>query len=278
MVNKVNNFLTKATAIVTTATAAVGVAKAVGGAIGRFSSRGGNFPAGAETNIVSGKAAVSTRFEGENDWRVKLSFPPSLKENNNNLFDVLRTTDGLVFPYTPLITVAHSANYQPMDIVHSNYPYLAYQNSKIETINVSAQFYVEDTFEARYWVAAVHFLRTLTKMSFGTSANLGSPPSVVKLSGYGDFVFNNVPVVVQSFEMTLPDDVDYIATGLGFAGLGSEYWNDADVSSGMSWAPVKSTFNIQLHPLYSRKKVNEFNLQDFANGEYVIGKDKNGFI
>lgn len=277
MVNKVNNFLTKATAIVTTATAAVGVAKAVGGAIGKFSSRGGNFPAGGEASLPNGQATVSTREMGQYDWRVKLSLPPAMREDPG-LFSVLFTTDGLVFPYTPLITVAHSANYQPMDIVHSNYPYLAYQSSKIEAINISAQFYVENTFEARYWVAAVHFLRALTKMSFGKSANVGSPPSVVKLSGYGDFVFNNVPVVVQSFEMTLPDDVDYIATGLGDAGSGSEYWNDADTSNGISWAPVKSTFNIIVHPLYSRKKVNDFNLEDFINGKYVVGEDKNGFI
>jgi hypothetical protein len=276
MVSKVNNFLTKATAIVTTATAAVGVAKAVGSAIGKFSSRTGNFPAGGEAGLPSGKAVVSTRSMGEFDWRVKLSLPPTMVDSE--LFDVLRTTDGLVFPYTPLITIGHTANYQPMDVVHSNYPYLAYQNSKVEIINVSAQFYIEDTYEARYWVAAVHFLRSLTKMSFGTSANLGSPPPVVKLSGYGDFVFNNVPVVVQSFEMTLPDDVDYIATGLGYAGAGSDFWNDADVSSGISWAPVKSTLNIILYPLYSRKKVNEFNLEDFVNGKYVVGEDKNGFI
>lgn len=275
MVNKVNNFLTKATAIVTTATAAVGVAKAVGGAIGRFSSRGGNFPPGGEAQVPNGQASVTTKTMGEFDWRVKLSLAPSMSAGT--LFDILYATNGIVFPYTPLISVTHAANYQPMDVIHSNYPYLAYQNSKVETISISAKFYVEETYEARYWVAAVHYLRSLTKMSFGESANLGSPPPVVKLSGYGDFVFNDVPVVVQSFSMDLPDDVDYIATGLGFAGA-KDFWNDADATNGLSWAPVRSTLNINLHPVYSRQKVNKFKLEDFVDGKYIAGEDKNGFI
>ena len=35
----------------------------------------------------------------------------------------------------------------------------------------------------------------------------------VKLNGYGDYVFNNVPVVITTFTVDMPSEVDYIATG-----------------------------------------------------------------
>jgi hypothetical protein len=276
MVSKVNNFLTKAASIVTVGTAVYGAAKQISGAVGSFSSKAGNFPPGGEAGIGGGIAQAKMKSSLSRDWRVKLSLPAHME--GSDIISMLTKTGGLVFPYTPTININHAANYQPLDIVHSNYPYLAYQNSKVDNLSISANFFVEDSYEARYWVAAVHFLRSLTKMSFGESSNVGSPPAVVKLSGYGDFVFNDVPVVVTSFNLTMPSDVDYIATGLGKADLiERDYWSDADTSDGVSWAPVKSTFDITLLPMYSRKKLKEFSLDKFVNGEY-ISKDKNGFI
>lgn len=276
MVSKVNNFLTKAASIVTVGTAVYGAAKQISGAVGSFASKAGNFPAGGEAGIGGGIAQATMKTSMNRDWRVRLSLPSQMQ--GSDIISMLTNTGGLVFPYTPSINVTHAANYQPLDIVHSNYPYMAYQNSKIDNISISAEFFIEDSYEARYWVAAVHFLRSLTKMSFGESSNVGSPPPVVKLSGYGDFVFNDVPVVVSSFSLNLPDDVDYIATGLGKADLVQrDYWSDADTSDGISWAPVKSRFEISLLPVYSRKKLKEFSLDKFVNGDY-ISKDKNGFM
>lgn len=276
MVSKVNNFLTKAASIVTVGTAVYGAAKQISGAVGSFASKAGNFPAGGEAGIGGGIAQATMKTSMNRDWRVRLSLPSQMQ--GSDIISMLTNTGGLVFPYTPSINVIHAANYQPLDIVHSNYPYMAYQNSKIDNISISAEFFIEDSYEARYWVAAVHFLRSLTKMSFGESSNVGSPPPVVKLSGYGDFVFNDVPVVVSSFSLNLPDDVDYIATGLGKADLVQrDYWSDADTSDGISWAPVKSRFEISLLPVYSRKKLKEFSLDKFVNGDY-ISKDKNGFM
>jgi hypothetical protein len=264
------NILSKAASIVTAGTLAAGAIKAASNIASRIRSR--NIPDGAEA--ASGGAVVPARLNtlGSRDWRVKLSVPDHMQ--SSPLLQSLVATDGLVFPYTPTISITHAANYQPLDIVHSNYPYLAYQNSKVDSINISAKFYVEDSFEASYWVGAVHLLRSLTKMSFGESENVGAPPPIVRLSGYGDFVFNNVPVVVTSFSMDLPDDVDYISTGLGLTGVaGSSNAEPKEVS----WAPVKSVLNIQLHPMYSRERIKKFNLRDFVDGAYVIDKTS-GFI
>jgi len=264
------NILSKAASIVTVGTLAVGAAKAASNIASRIRSR--NIPDGAEGS--SGSAVVPAKLNtlGSRDWRVKLSVPAHMQ--SSPMLSLLNVTNGLVFPYTPSITITHAANYQTLDIVHSNYPYLAYENSKVETINISAKFYVEDSYEARYWVEAVHLLRSLTKMSFGESENVGAPPPLVKLSGYGDFVFNNVPVVVTSFSMTMPDDVDYISTGLALRAEDEDGLNPDPKE--VSWAPVRSTFEIQVRPMYSRDKIKKFNLRDFVNGQYII--DKNGLI
>ena len=60
---------------------------------------------------------------------------------------------------------------------------------------LSGDFFIQNGVEANYWVGAMHYLRSCTKMFYGGDASeIGAPPPVVKLNGYGDFVFNDVPL------------------------------------------------------------------------------------
>ena len=68
----------------------------------------------------------------------------------------LQKTGGLVFPYTPTIIVAHSANYNTMAPTHTNYPYFAYQNSQVDQLVISGDFFVQNGIEAQYWESALH--------------------------------------------------------------------------------------------------------------------------
>jgi len=193
------------------------------------------------------------------DWRVRLSVPQSYK--TSPLLQPLLETNGFMFPYTPQIILESTANYNSLHPTHSNYPFPAYQNSQVNAMTIVGDFFVENAKEGEYWIAAVHYLRSITKMSYGASSNQGSPPPVVKLNGYGDYVFKDVPVTVQMFTVELPNDVDYIQVGLGENG---------------SWAPTRSSISIVVQPTYSRKSVTDFSLDAFVNGAYVVnGK---GFI
>jgi hypothetical protein len=58
-------------------------------------------------------------------------------------------------------------------------------------------------------------------MFTGTDNPAGNPPIILRLSGYGDYVFKNVPVVVNSFSIELPNNVDYIGTNVGVAAAGA---------------------------------------------------------
>ena len=217
---------------------------------------------------------------GDQDWRVSLSMPQSIKDivaGQQTLLDPLKATGNrLVFPYTPTILVGQSANWNPMQPVHTNYPFYAYENSRVDQMTISAHFYVQNEMEARYWVACVHYLRSMTKMSYGLSPNKGAPPPVVRLNGYGDFTFKDVPVIIQNFTFDLKEDVDYISTKLT-GGEQAVDTGDAVASTGgtYAWAPTESLMTIGVVPQYSRTKQAQFDLADFVkNG----GTKGTGFI
>lgn len=211
-----------------------------------------------EINFTEGTWASSAQ---SGDWRVRLSLPKNF--TSSKLLKPLTETDGLVWPYTPQIYITHSAGYNQITPLHSNYPFFAYQNSRVDQFSIVGDFYVENALEGEYWIAAIHYLRSITKMAYGQTSNQGSPPPVVRLNGYGDYVFSNVPVIAQSFAVELSQDVDYIKVqGVGPNG---------------TWVPTRSNIQVTVVPQYSRRAVETFSLDKFINGGYV-GPKGGGFI
>jgi hypothetical protein len=223
---------------------------------------------------------------GEQDWRVRLSLPTQYRSmfGKNDLLGPLLDTNGLVFPTNPTVLVSQEANYNSLHPVHTNYPFWAYQNSQVGQITVTANFPVQNSLEARYWVACIHYLRSITKMNYGTGPGAGEPPPVVKFNGYGDYVFKNVPVVVTSFQFDMPQDVDYISCGFKEDAASNIPIHDMDgigasgkpESGPSAWAPVTSLLTVSIVPQYSRRDVSNFDFRKFVKGEY--GKSDTGFI
>ena len=149
-----------------------------------------------------------------NDWRVRLSMAKWTAFTGSPVLAPLKDAGGLVFPYTPEITIASSATYTPINTTHTNYTFRAFQNSDPGEITITAPFNVEDATQGLYWIAAVHYLRSLTKMFTGSDPKAGNPPPIIFLNGYGNYVFKNVPVVVTSFSTTLQSDTDYIGVNV----------------------------------------------------------------
>jgi hypothetical protein len=125
----------------------------------------------------------------------------------------LALTKGVIFPYTPTISTNYKANYNNYDLTHSNYRGYYYQNSYADTLTVTGTFTAQTSDEANYLLAVIHFFRSVTKMFYGQSAHVGSPPPVCFLNGFGQYQFNKHPVLVTNFAYTLPADVDYIRAG-----------------------------------------------------------------
>jgi len=168
------------------------------------------------------QATIQARYKqpGNQDWRVRLSLGPGAQYLYNatpaGILAPLAAnggTDGVIFPYTPSITTAYSANYEQYDLTHSNYRGLFYKSSRVGDIQIRGMFTAQDTTEANYLLAVIHFFRSVTKMFYGQDTDLrGTPPPICLLNGFGGYQFSDHPVVVSSFNYSLPNDVDYIRT------------------------------------------------------------------
>ena len=182
-----------------------------------------NLPLGGESigKIINASATFGGT-DSSTDWRARLSMPSGSFFDKSPILQPLTDAGGLIFPYTPTIAITSTATYNEIPVTHQNYQFQAYQNSRVSDIQITGEFNVEDGVQAKYWIAVVHFLRSVTKMFTGDTAFQGNPPPILNFSAYGDHVFRNVPVVVKSFSMTLPKDVQYISTNVSAAsgGLG----------------------------------------------------------
>jgi hypothetical protein len=185
-----------------------------------------NLPPGGDPTggLLGGASAMFGGDADPADWRVRLSIANAPSFQGSSVLSPLHQAGGLVFPYTPSITINSTAKYNAIGTTHTNYSFQAFHHSDPGSITITAPMNVEDAKEGLYWIAAVHYLRSLTKMFSGSDYLAGNPPPVIFLNGYGNYVFKNVPVVVTNFTTTLANDCDYISVappgGGGFGGFG----------------------------------------------------------
>lgn len=257
---------------------------------------------------------VTNTFLKRKDWRFRVSlaktanyFYKDPEIQPNDILYPLQLTDGVIFPYTPSIGLTYSANYETTDITHSNYKIYNYKNSSVENITITGDFTVQDTTEANYLLAVIHFFKSATKMFYGKDQNpkRGIPPPLCYLHGHGEFAFNDHPVVIQSFNFTYPQDVDYINTNIKPADINLQPYNKPAASAPSAWSrvknlvrsgvkpggkapepvfrnsppiiettriPTKLTLTITVIPIVSRNNIsNNFSLESYAKGTYVNG-------
>lgn len=265
-------FIKKTLGAATAAVIGAGAAKVISSQFNMSDVRGKSLPKDGIGATKTLTQATALAKPGEKDWRVKLSIPTSFKDSR--LMLPVMKTGGFTFPFTPSILMSHTAQYTDNNPAHTNYTFSSFNYSTVDNIQINGDFYVQNSVEAEYWVSCVHYLRSATKMRYGEgSSDAGSPPPVVLLNGYGDFVFKNVPVIIQSFNIELGAEVDYIQTGL-FAEAQGDF--DAGTYQSYAWAPSQSLITVQVKPQYSRTAVSQFNMNNFVNGKYVQGEG--GFI
>jgi len=222
-------------------------------------SASGLFPGGrssmanpAQTNVLFQNASQGGRSR---DWKVRISVKMNIFDG---IMGPLGRSNGVVFPFTPDISVNYTTNYSMQRFTHSNYQHPIYENSDVSSITVNGDFVAQNRKDADYVLACVWFFRTVTKMFFGQdgSAPAGNPPPLVYLTGYGDYIFKQTPCIVTQFTHNLPNDVDYVQSSRG------------------TRIPTTSKLNVTLQPVYSKKSLTQFSLDDFAAGRLI----NKGFI
>ncbi len=230
----------------------------------------------------------------ENDWRVRVSMSSQVANlfyDNpaNTLMRPLNSqtgTSGVIFPYTPTVTLSHTARYGTQALTHSNYNSYFYEGSEIGAIQINGEFTVQNVREGQYLMAAIQFFRICTKMFFGRDEYAGSPPPLVFLDGYGDAYLPHIPCVVTQFSHTMQGEVDYVQIPIG-VDIGSSGElpvgrpSPSDSYGGIVRLPTSSTITINLQPVYSRKNIAEnFTLENYARGLTIQGGNstRGGFI
>lgn len=260
----------------------------------------------------TGSANAKAKFADSSiDWRVKLSLANDATYfyktgTDAGLLEPLRQSGGVIFPYTPSISVTHAAKYNSQSLTHSNYTNYSYEGSEVQSITITGEFTAQNNSEAAYVLACIQFFRAATKMWFGEGDRTGNPPPMVFLNGYGTHYFPNVPCVITSFQHTLPADVDYISAITAESNeysaesrrLASYTIEDLNQSSAedrrlgivkpqysptsrstnvaTTMIPTTSSMSVTLQPIYSRKNIyDNSNLDKFARGD-LIGSPKSG--
>ena len=200
-----------------------------------------NSVARGATNRAQQQSTLQTRVNqpAAADWRVRLRLAPNADylykvpagNGGPGILAPLAVTDGVVFPYTPSIETSYQAKYDNYDLTHSNYRGYFYKSSMIENVSIKGTFTAQDTREAQYLLAVIHFFKSVTKMFYGQDQQAGTPPPLVYLSGFGKYQFNENPCVLTNFNYSLPNDVDYIRAD-GFNNIGLNMENRRNQSSG----------------------------------------------
>ena len=258
--------------------------------------------------------AAQKKKANDEDWRVRLSLAPNgqylYNDPNNSILQPLRVTGGVIFPYTPRIEMSYKADYESYALTHSNYKGYFYKSSYVDAVNMTATFTAQDTNEANYLLAVIHFFRSVTKMFYGKDQQRGTPPPLVYLTGLGQYQFATQPCLVTSFNYNLPNDVDYIRAGsLNIDGTNmltrrdrqdlptnpisgavarlQNLWNSQGIMPGASkqpplvpslsqnqptYVPTRLEISIALLPVQTRNQMStQFSLQKYASGALLGG-------
>lgn len=193
--------------------------------------------------------------------RVKIVFPTKEKAEQMLVGEILAPLvedGGVVFENTPSIISNFSSAYTNIDIPHGNYDYHAFNKASVTELTITFYLTATTKAEADKALATYHFFRTFGKMNFGINdENRGLPPQIFRFSGYGEYMFNRVPVAIRSFNMPFGEDVDFVQTSHGTA------------------FPSFANCTLSLNMMPSPNKVrSEFSLDGFARGDVV----KKGYI
>jgi hypothetical protein len=197
------------------------------------------------------------------DWRCRLTWPYAETDFGQGVFQYLPGFNTIIWPYTPEFVINYQANYDMVKTLQTNFGTPVYQSSEMSTIQITGPFTASTVYEANYVYAVIHFLKSATKgHNIELNANQSAkPPPVLRLTYLGEGGLRNVPVVLQTFNITYPQDVDYVRTDM----------SNGSMNVGPSMVPAEINISITLVPTYSRAEMisTEYSTTRFINGELI---------
>lgn len=253
------------------------------------------------TNSFNGQDQGTTKVV---DKRVRIRAKPLFEKeiygdanSPTNPMKILYETNGVVFPYTPNISVEQNPNFGSESLTHFLQDYYYFTSINSTKLTIIGKLTANNIRESQYMLAVLHFFRSYTKMNFGEredQSKRGLPPPTLLLDGYGDFMFNSLPVLVTNWSFDFPENIDYVRvdtktpTPRSLVNVGDpdprtilrQEFSSQNVNTsfqGYAYVPAETTLRVSLVVQKSPYKLKkEFNLQDFREGR-LLGNTK-GFI
>jgi len=249
----------------------------------------------ATTDITDVSAVTETVSKPADPRRVRLKPKSGAMDQilgTYGLLQPLRESNGMVWPYQPNITWAQGINYSSQEMMHTIQEFKTYTRSSAATFGVDGMFTVQNQTDGLYSLACIHFLRTVSKMAFGASQNPGTPPPVLEFSAYGTMMFNQLPVILERFSVSLPNDVDYVPIDLAnvsfdnnnssttsrtpslnqdLSGIQSLLRGGTNLTSsaGYVWLPSVFNISVDLTVQNTPNRLRQFDLDQFRTGSLL---------
>lgn len=225
---------------------------------------GTDSPLHVSTDEVSKAINLSaTQPSVSNDRRIRIRPKSGIASfaKGSNILKPLIETNGFMFPYTPDVNIQRHAVYSTMNTVHSIQDYSSYTGTQSARATLEGTFTAQNQEEAQYMLACFHFMKTCTIMSFGKDSNNvstpGTPPPVLLLSGYGQYMMNDLPLIVDDFKMDLPADVDYITLSIDGVTVN---------------LPVKTKMRVSGYVQNTPAKLRQFDWGEYVKGNLILKK------
>ena len=216
----------------------------------------------ALTNTQSSQATkvINTKMAPQTDRRIKLRPKSGINSfiSDSIILKPLSITNGLIFPADVQIDIVHNANYGEQHTTHMNQDFRYYTGTPAQVFRITGTFTSQNTQESLYSLAAMHFISVLTKMHTGsnssTDSSIGLPPPVMLLSGFGPYIFNDLPVIFLSGSYRYEPSVDIVSVIL------NNVENDV---------PSLFTISIEVAVQNTPQKLRTFNWEQFAQGSLL---------
>ena len=141
-------------------------------------------------------------------------------------------------------------------MTHTNQEFYAYTKTNATKLTCGGEFSIQSQEDGLYALACLHFLRTVTKMYFGQGANLGVPPPVLLFDAFGEYMFNQLPVIITSFTSEMPKEGDYVPI---------------DVNGRKNWLPVVFAISVSMTVQNTPARLRQFDLDKFRNSTMLTG-------
>ena len=162
------------------------------------------------------------------------------------------STELVVFDVSPSIGETRQANYEEVSIAHHPGSILRFRSSSARSWSVEAKLVSRTPEEAANNLRQLNLIRGWTMPYYGNSQKdkLGAPPDVLKFSAYGAQVIEEHPVVLESYNTSWPNDVDYIQTTYDSEAVPFPVLMTVSLTLKESWSPIEfSSFNLDDYKL-----------------------------